>query len=153
MSNTYCQLYVHYVFAVQNRQSLINPEWKESLNQYINRIVDHQAHHLFAINGVSNHIHLLVSMNPKQSPSELMYYLKRCSSIWINKEKLCDGKFSWQEGFGAFSYGKSQIPSLVHYIQNQEAHHQKQTFNDEYLQFLRLFEVDFNPQYILKDIQ
>ncbi|MCK9639137.1 MAG: IS200/IS605 family transposase [Prolixibacteraceae bacterium] len=153
MANTYCQLYIHYVFAVQNRISLIQPEWKESLYQYMNGIVVQQQHHLFAINGVANHLHLLVSMNPRQSPSELMYYLKRSSSIWINNEKLCSGRFSWQEGFGGFSYGKSQISSLVQYIQNQEIHHYKQTFSEEYQHFLRLFEVDYDPKYILKDIQ
>jgi REP element-mobilizing transposase RayT len=119
----------------------------------MNGIVVQQQHHLFAINGVANHLHLLVSMNPRQSPSELMYYLKRSSSIWINNEKLCSGRFSWQEGFGGFSYGKSQISSLVQYIQNQEIHHYKQTFSEEYQHFLRLFEVDYDPKYILKDIQ
>ncbi len=153
MPNTYCQLYVHYVFAVQNRMSLIRPEWKEHLYQYLNGIIVHQKNHLYAVNGVSNHLHILVSMNANQSPSDLMYYLKRCSSIWINNEKLVAGRFSWQDGFGAFSYGKSQISSLIQYIDNQEKHHCKQSFNDEYQQFLRLFEVDYNPKYLLKDIQ
>lgn len=152
MPNTYCQLFVHYVFAVQNRQSLIQPEWKEQLHQYLNGIVVKHQHHLFAVNSVANHLHLLVSMNPNQSASELMYNLKRSSSLWINDSKFVSRKFSWQEGFGAFSYGKSQISTIIHYIQNQERHHQKQSFCDEYIEFLRLFEVEFNEKYILKDI-
>jgi putative transposase len=148
MADTYCQLYIQYIFAVQNRISLIHPEWKDALFQYMIGIVENQHHHMFSINGTANHLHLLVSMNPKQSPSDLMYHLKRGSSIWINNEHLVPGKFSWQEGFGAFSYGKSQISGLVHYIEMQEQHHQKQTFVDEYLQFLRLFDVEFDPNYV-----
>jgi REP element-mobilizing transposase RayT len=91
-------------------------------------------------------------MNPKQSPSDLMFHVKRSSSLWINQERLVQGKFSWQEGFGAFSYGKSQIPNLIRYIQNQEQHHQKQYFAEEYMQFLELFDVDYDPKYILKGI-
>lgn len=153
MADTYCQLYIQYVFAVQNRISLIQSEWKEALFQYMIGIIENQNHHLFAINGTSNHLHLLIRMSPKQSPSDLMYHLKRASSLWINHEHLVPGKFSWQEGFGAFSYGKSQIPHLIQYIQTQEQHHKKQTFQEEYLQFLRLFEVEFDPRYILKEVE
>ena len=152
MSDTYTQLYIHYVFAVQNRISLIQPDRKESLNLYILGIVENHHHHLYAINGDPNHLHLLVSMNPNQSPSDLMYQAKRSSSLWINQERLVKEKFSWQEGFGAFSYGKSQIPNLIHYIQNQEQHHKEQSFSEEYLKFLELFEVEYDPRYVLKDI-
>jgi REP element-mobilizing transposase RayT len=152
MADTYSQLYIHYVFAVQNRMSLIQTAWKEALYLYMIGIVENQNHRLYSINGTSNHLHLLVSMNPKQSPSDLMYHLKRGSSLWVNNEHLVPGKFSWQEGFGAFSYGKSQIPKLIHYIQMQEQHHQKQTFKEEYKQFLKLFEVEYDPRYILKEI-
>jgi REP element-mobilizing transposase RayT len=153
MADTYSQLYIHYVFAVQNRISLIQTEWKEALYLYMIGIVENHDHRLYSINGTSNHLHLLVSMNPKQSPSDLMYHLKRGSSLWVNNEQLVPGKFSWQEGFGAFSYGKSQIPKLIHYIQTQELHHQKQTFKEEYEQFLKLFEIEYDPRYILKEIE
>ncbi|MCK9641080.1 MAG: IS200/IS605 family transposase [Prolixibacteraceae bacterium] len=153
MADTYCQLYIHYVFAVQNRASLIQPRWKDSLYQYMIGIVENNHHRMYSIDGTSNHLHLLVSMNPKQSPSDLMYHLKRGASLWVNNEHLVSGKFSWQEGFGAFSYGKSQIAQLIHYIQAQEQHHKKQTFQDEYLQFLKLFEVEFDPRYVLKEIE
>ncbi len=153
MPDTYSQLYIHYIFAVQNRISLIQHDWKDELYQYLIGIVENHHHRMYSINGTSNHLHLLVSMNPKQSPSDLMYHLKRSSSLWINNEHLVAGRFSWQEGFGAFSYGKSQIPQLIHYIETQENHHHKQSFREEYLQFLKLFDVEFDPRYVLKEIE
>ncbi len=153
MPNTYTQLYVHYIFAVQNRISLISSKWKENLYKYINGIVIQQGHKPFAINGMPDHIHVLVSMSPTQAPSDLMFDVKRSSSLWINEQKYVAGKFSWQEGFGAFSYGKSQIPSIVNYIDNQEIHHKKQTFYEEYLDFLKLYEVEFDERYVLKPIE
>ncbi|NTW33579.1 MAG: IS200/IS605 family transposase [Bacteroidetes bacterium] len=152
MSNTYSQLYTHYVFAVQNRLSLINANWKAQLYKYMNGIIEQQGHKPFAINGIPDHVHVLVSMNPKQAPSDLLYHLKRSSSLWINQNKLVAGKFSWQEGFGAFSYGKSQIPYIVKYIENQEIHHKKQSFNEEYLEFLKLYEIEYDERYVLKPI-
>jgi len=153
MPNTYTQLYVHYIFAVQNRISLISNKWKEDLYKYINGIIIQQGHKPFAINGIPDHVHILVSMNPKQAPSDLMFHVKRSSSLWINDNKLVAGKFSWQEGFGGFSYGKSQIPSVVKYIANQEKHHKKQSFYEEYLDFLKFYEVEFDERYVLKPIE
>ena len=92
-------------------------------------------------------------MSPKQSPSELMYDLKRSSSLWINNNRFVMGKFSWQEGFGAFSYGQSQIPNVARYIETQEKHHKKRTFKEEYLELLNLFNVDFDERYVYKEIQ
>ncbi|OFX19597.1 MAG: transposase [Bacteroidetes bacterium GWA2_31_9b] len=152
MANTYTQLYIHYIFAVQNRLSLIQDKWQIQLYKYMNGIVDQQGHKLFAINGMPDHIHILVSMNPKQSPSDLMYNLKRSTSLWINENKLVVGKFSWQEGFGAFSYGKSQIPEIVKYIENQQNHHRKTTFHDEYHEILKVFEIEYDEKYIFKSI-
>ncbi len=153
MPNTYTQLYVHYIFAVQNRISLINKKWKEDLYKYINGIIIQQGHKPFAINGIPDHVHVLVSMSPKLAPSDLMFHVKRSSSLWINDNKLVAGKFSWQEGFGGFSYGKSQIPSIVKYIANQEKHHKKQSFYEEYLDFLKFYEVEFDERYVLKPIE
>lgn len=153
MANTYTQLYIHFVFVVQNRLSLIKDSWKSQLYKYMNGIIDKQGHKPFAINGMPDHIHMFVSMNPKQSPSDLMYNVKRSSSIWINENKLVAGKFSWQEGFGAFSYGKNQCANVINYINNQEEHHKNKSFHDEYLEFLKLFEIDYNEQYIFKSIQ
>ena len=102
---------------------------------------------------MSDHVHILVSMNPKQSPSDLMYQAKRSSSLWINENKFVSGKFSWQEGFGAFSYGKSQIPDIAKYIETQEQHHRIRTFHQEYLGFLKLFEIEYDEQYVFKIIE
>jgi putative transposase len=152
MANTYTQLYIHYVFAVQNRCALIQNEWQIDLYKYISGIVEAQENKLFAINGMKDHIHILISMNPKQAPSNLMYFIKRSSSLWINQNKLSVSRFSWQEGFGAFSYGKSQIPAIASYIENQQKHHNKQTFIEEYIEFLKAFEIEYDKRYIYTSV-
>ncbi len=152
MANTYTQIYIQFVFAVQNRVSLIKESWQADLYKYMTGIIAQQENKLFAINGIGDHVHILISMNPKQAPSDLMYHVKRSSSLWINENKLCPGKFSWQEGFGAFSYGKSQITMITRYIENQQNHHQKRTFIDEYIAFLKAFEVEYDELYIYKQI-
>ncbi len=152
MPNTYTQLYIHYVFAVQNRLSLINEKWQTELYKYMNGITEQQGHKTFAINGMPDHVHILVSMHPTQAPSDFMYNIKRSSSLWINENRLAKGKFSWQEGFGAFSYGKSQIPNIAKYIENQQQHHHKRTFYDEYLELLKVFEIEFDERYVFKPI-
>jgi len=152
MANTYTQLYIQFVFAVQNRISLIKDNWQTDLYKYMTGIIEQQEHKLFSINGIADHVHILISMNPKQAPSDLMYHVKRSSSIWINDNNLCPGKFSWQEGFGAFSYGKSQIPTIARYIENQQQHHMKRTFIDEYIGFLKVFGIEYDERYIYKPI-
>lgn len=153
MANTYTQLYIHYVFAVQNRRSLIGKTWQIDLHKYISGIIDQQGHKLYIINGVSDHIHILISMSPKQSPSDLMYHLKRSSSLWINNNKLTMGQFSWQDGFGAFSLGYAQLPQKIKYIESQEEHHKKTSFREEYLKFLKDYGVDYDERYIFKPIE
>ena len=152
MANTYTQIYIQYVFAVQNRVSLINENWQPDLYKYMTGIIEHQEHKLFSINGMPDHVHILISMNPMQAPSDLMYHVKRSSSLWINENKLCPGKFSWQEGFGAFSYGKSQIPTIANYIENQKSHHLKKSFIEEYTGFLKAFGIEYDDRYIYKPI-
>ena len=153
MANTYSQIYLHFVFAVQNRQSLIKKEWKNELYKYIIAIISNQGHKVYAINGIADHVHILVSMSPTDSPSKLMYEVKRSSSLWINDQKLVPGKFSWQEGFGAFSYGKSQLPDVIRYLEQQEDHHRKKSFSEEYIDFLKRFEIDYDEKYIFKPIE
>jgi len=153
MTSTYTQIYIHYVFAVQNRLSLIQSKWKNDLQKYMTGIVEQQGHKLLQIGGMPDHVHALVSMNPKQSPSELMFHVKRSSSLWINDNRFVMGKFSWQEGFGAFSYGKSQIPNVVNYIENQEVHHKKRNFMEEYFELLKLFEIEYDERYVFKPIE
>jgi putative transposase len=153
MANTYSQIFMHYIFAVQNRISLISNNWQVDLYRYMSGIITNNGHKTFVINGMPDHVHALVSMNPKQAPSDLMHDVKRSSSLWINENRLIPGKFSWQEGFGVFSYGKSQVPSIASYIEQQKQHHERQTFLDEYIQFLRLFEIEFDQRYIYKPLE
>lgn len=152
MANTFTQIYIHFVFAVQNRASLIQPEWKDELYKYITGIVQKNGHKLIAINGVANHVHIFTGYKPHQLIPELMQDVKGSSSKWINEKKLVKGKFSWQEGYGAFSYSHSQIDQVVRYINNQEKHHKKQTFREEYELLLKKFNVQFDEKYILKDV-
>ena len=153
MANTYTQIYIHYVFAVQNRLRLIQTKWKDDLHKYMTGIAEQQGHKLLQIGGMPDHVHALISMNPKQSPSDLMFHIKRSSSLWINDNRFVKGKFSWQEGVGAFSYGKSQIPNVAIYIENQEKHHKKRNFMEEYLELLKLFEIEYDERYVFKPIE
>jgi REP element-mobilizing transposase RayT len=152
MGNTYTQIHIHAVFAVQNRLSLIEKQWQDELYKYITGIITNNGHKLLQIGGMPDHVHVLFGMKPTQSLSDLMQDIKGDSSLWINQKRLVAGRFSWQEGYGAFSYGKSQIDSVVKYIQQQEHHHKKRSFEEEYLEWLKLFEVEFNEKYILKNI-
>ncbi|MCH5720523.1 IS200/IS605 family transposase [Niabella hibiscisoli] len=128
MPNTYTQIHIHFVFVVKYRAGLIQPNWKDNLYKYITGIVQANNHKMIIINGVADHIHLLVGLRPAQSVSDLMQDVKGGSSKWINDNKLVPGKFEWQEGYGAFSYSKSQLPTVINYIQNQAVHHQKKHF-------------------------
>ena len=151
MANTYTQIHIHAVFAVQNRISLIQNEWRDELFKYITGIITNNGHKLLEIGGMPDHVHALFGMRPTQSISDLMQDIKGSSSLWINKKRLVAGKFSWQEGYGAFSYGKSQIDRVVKYIQQQEKHHKKRDFSEEYIELLKLFEIEFDEKYILKN--
>jgi len=152
MANTYTQIYLQFVFAVQDRISLIKPAWKDELYKYITGIVHNNKHKMISINGTENHIHMLVGYKPHQLIPDLLQDIKGSSSKWINNKRLIRGKFSWQEGYGAFSYAHSQMDDVVKYIKNQEAHHLKKTFREEYNEFLEKFNILYDSKYILKDI-
>jgi REP element-mobilizing transposase RayT len=143
---------VQFVFAVKYRNGLIIPSLKEELYQYISGIIKHHNHKLLAINGMPDHVHIFIGMRPTQSISDLMQDIKGSSSKWINEKKFLKVKFEWQEGYGAFSYSKSQVDNVINYIKNQEQHHKKESFRDEYLNFLNRFEVDYDEKYIFKDL-
>jgi len=153
MANTYTQIHIQCVFAVQNRQSLIHKSWKDELYQYITGIIQKYNHKVLQINGMSDHIHILFGMRPTQSLSDLMKYVKQDSSKWINSKGLVNGKFSWQSGYGAFSYSKSDVQNVINYIKNQEEHHKKTSFKDEYTKLLDEFDIDYDDHYILKPIE
>ena len=152
MPNTYTQIYLQFVFAVQDRISLIQTEWKDDLCKYITGIVQNNKHKLIAINGTPDHLHVFVGYKQHQLISDLLQDIKGSSSGWINKRHLVKGRFSWQEGYGAFSYSHSHIDNVVKYILNQEEHHRKKTFREEYIELLKRFNVNFDERYILKEI-
>jgi len=148
MANTYTKIYIQAVFSPMHRQCLINKSWEEKLFKYITGIVQNNGHKMLAINGMPDHLHVFFGMKPNQSLSDLIKDVKANSSRWINQNKFTKEKFSWQEGFGAFSYGHSQLDDVINYISNQKEHHEKQSFKNEYLSFLKKFEIDFKNEYI-----
>ena len=152
MANTYTQLYVQVVFVVKNRHSFIREEWKQELYKYISGIIKNNEHKLLAINGVGDHVHILIGMKPTQCLSDLMQDVKGSSSKWINDKKFVHGKFEWQAGYGAFTYSHPQISSVIKYIQNQEVHHKTSTFKEEYVSFLKAFEISYNEDYLFTDV-
>ena len=153
MANTYTQIHIHVVFAVQNRLSLINKTWQDRLYQYIIGIIQNHGHKVLSIGGMPDHVHILFGFRPTQSLSVLMQNIKRDSSEWINENRFVVGKFSWQEGYGGFSYSKSQISQVANYIENQETHHSKRTFLEEYRKILSDFGLEFDEKYIFKPIE
>ena len=153
MANTYTQIHIQFVFVVKYRQALINANWKDELYKYITGIVQTNKHKMICINGMPDHIHALIGVRPSQSISDLMQDVKAGSSKWINENGLVKGKFEWQEGYGAFSYSKSHLKDVIRYIENQEAHHNKKTFKEEYIEFLEKFEVEYDTKYIFKELE
>jgi len=153
MPNTYTQLHIQLVFAVKYRTALIQKEWKERLHQYITGIFQNNEHKMLQINSEPDHIHIFIGMRPHQSISALVQNVKSESTKWIKENKFCRSAFAWQEGFGAFSYSKSHVPDVIRYIQNQEAHHKKETFLDEYRHMLKAFEVEYDERFIFKEAE
>ena len=131
MANTYTQIHIQTVFSVQDRDCIIRKSWKDELFKYITGIIQNHEHKLLAINGMPDHIHVFFEMRSSQSLSDLLQDIKGDSSKWLNQKGFVNGRFSWQEDYGAFSYGKSQVNNVIDYIKNQEIHHQKITFIEE----------------------
>ena len=152
MANTYTQLYVHLIFAVKGRQNLMAKSWKEDLYKYITGIVSNKKQKLMIVNGMPDHVHLLIGLKPDCNLSDLVRDIKANSSKWVNEQKLVMGKFEWQTGFGAFSLGQSQVDKIEQYILKQEEHHQKKSFREEYTGFLQAYQVDFKPEYLFEDV-
>jgi putative transposase len=152
MANTYTQIHIQVVFTVEDRNCIIRRTWKHELFQYITGIIQNHGHKVLSINGMPDHIHILFGMRPTQSLADLMQDIKGDSSKWINQKAFVKGRFSWQEGYGGFSYGKSQVNRVIDYIKNQEIHHRKISFIEEYLDFLKKFEVPYDERYIFKPV-
>jgi len=153
MANTYTQIYIQVVFAVQGRQCLIQPEHKEEIYKYITGIVTNRDQKMLQINGVADHLHLLIGLKPSIALSDLVRDIKAGSSKFINDNHWVRGKFAWQEGFGAFSYGHSQLDKVIGYIRDQEIHHQQSSFKHEYLALLRKFDIAFEDKYVFDFIE
>lgn len=150
MPNTYTQIYIQIVFAVKGRQNLIAKENREELHKYITGIVQNRDQKMLSIFAMHDHIHLLVGLKPSIAISDLVRDIKAGSSKFINDGNWINGKFNWQEGFGAFSYSKSQINNVIKYILNQEEHHKKQSFKEEYLEFLQKFDIEYDEKYLFE---
>ncbi|MEO7213160.1 IS200/IS605 family transposase [Mucilaginibacter sp.] len=152
MPNTFTQLYIHCVFAVKYRASVIQPLWEENLHKYITGTVQNNGHKMLAINSASDHLHLFIGLNPNQSISELIRLVKGDRSEFINKQRFTKSKFAWQESYGAFSNSKSQIDGVIKYILNQKQHHLKTPFKEEYFKLLKDYDIDYDERYIFHDL-
>lgn len=150
MPNTYSQLYIQIVFTVKGRQCFIKESFREELQKYISGIVANNKQKLLAVYCMPDHVHLFVGLRPGMSISDLVRDVKASSSSFIKEKKWVNSSFSWQEGFGAFSYHKSQVGMIVNYVLNQASHHREKTFREEYLAFLREFEIEFDEKYLFE---
>lgn len=148
MAEAYSKIYIHIVFAVKGRQNLIHPSQKDELYKYITGIVQKKGHKLIRINGMPDHIHILIGFKPAFAISNLVRDIKSNSSAFINKKDWINGKFEWQKGYGAFSYSHSQLEQVVRYIERQEEHHRQKTFREEYLKMLDRFDISFEKKYL-----
>lgn len=152
MANTYTQIYVQVVFAVEGRQNLIARERKEELQKYMSGTISRQGQKLLAIHCMPDHVHILIGVEPSIALSDLVGDIKTGSTNHINEQKWVAGRFNWQTGFGAFSYSRSQLDEVIRYIENQEQHHAKKSFHDEYVEFLQKFNVPYDKRYVFKPI-
>lgn len=150
MANTYSQLNVHGVFAVSGRDCFLLGEFRDDLFRYISGIMQNNGLYPLAVGGWLDHVHVFFEMKPTTTVATEIGKIKANSSKWINDRQFLRSRFSWQEGYGSFSYSRSQRHSVIQYIMNQEAHHQTQTFREEYLELLQKFEIPFDKKYIFK---
>ncbi len=150
MANTYTQIYIQVVFAVQGRQNLIRPERKEELHKYITGIVTRQGQKLIAVHCMPDHTHVLIGLKPGMALSDLVGDIKTGLTNHINANHWVVGRFSWQEGFGAFSYSHSQLGGVIDYIREQVKHHARKTFRQEYLAFLKRYQIAYDERYIFR---
>lgn len=150
MANTYSQINIHCVFAVKGRENIILDSFRDNLFKYMFGILSNDNAFPLAVNGWKDHVHVFFELNPNSRISDLMRMLKASSSKWINENKLVAGKFQWQEGYGAFSYSRSQRNDVIQYIINQEDHHATKTFREEYLEMLAKFNIEYKGEYVFE---
>jgi len=150
MPGTFSQIYIQIVFSVKGRENLINDKWNKELHKYIAGIIKGKKQKPIIVNGMPDHIHAFIGLRPSMAISDLVRDVKNNSSNFINDHKFVKGKFAWQEGYGAFSYSQSHIGQVYNYILNQESHHKKKTFKEEYMEFLKKFDVPFDEKYLFE---
>lgn len=153
MPGTFSKLYIQAVFAVKGRENLIANSWKDELHKYIAGIIKGKDQKSIIVNGMPDHIHAFIGLRPAMNISDLVRDIKNNSSNFINDRKLVKGKFSWQEGYGAFSYSHSHVDNVYQYVLNQEKHHKKKTFRQEYIEFLKKFEIEYDEKYLFDWIE
>ncbi|MBK9582411.1 MAG: IS200/IS605 family transposase [Saprospiraceae bacterium] len=150
MAGTFSQIYIQVVFAVKGRECVIHTSWEEELYKYISGIVRNKGQKMLAINGMPDHLHFIIGMKPSCCLSDLVREIKKSSNDFINEKKFSKYKFSWQEGYGAFSYSHSALDNVIQYVNNQKEHHRKISFKEEYKEFLEKFEVEFREKYLFE---
>mgnify|MGYP000930842276 CR=1 FL=1 len=150
MANTYTQIHLQIVFAVKYRQALIHKSWRERLHSYTTGIVQNYGHKMLQINSQPDHIHILIGYRPSHPLPKLIEEIKTSSNLFINDNKLSISPFAWQTGYGAFSYSRSQVPSVAKYIERQDEHHQKKSFRAEYHDMLQKAQIEFDNQYLFE---
>jgi REP element-mobilizing transposase RayT len=151
MADTYSQMYVHVIFGPSRYSCNIDTRWEDELYKYITGIIQNKDQKLLIINGVEDHIHMLIGIKPTCCLSDLIREVKKASTTFIKQKRLTRNRFFWQRGFGAFTCGYSQLDQLIHYIENQKIHHRKMTFENEYIEFLEKYDVDYKQQYLFCD--
>lgn len=150
MAGTFSQIYIQVIFAVKGRENLLQKPWREDAFKYMAGIVKNKGHKPIIVNGISDHVHLFIGLKPAMALSDLVRDIKNNTSNFINEKQYIKGKFSWQEGYGAFSYAHSQMNQVYQYILNQEEHHKNQTFKEEYLSLLKEFEIEHDEKYLFE---
>jgi putative transposase len=150
MAGTFSQVYIQVVFAVKGRKNLIAPQWESAVYEYMAGIIKAKGQKSIIVNGMPNHVHVFIGLRPSMAIADIVRDIKNNSSRFINEQRFLPGKFSWQEGYGCFSYSHSHIQRVYHYILNQKAHHQKRTFKEEYLELLKRFEVEHDEQHLFE---
>ncbi|ROL59492.1 IS200/IS605 family transposase [Bacteroidetes/Chlorobi group bacterium ChocPot_Mid] len=152
MADTYTQIFIHTIFVVKERLNIIPSDKKEKLFGYIGNIIKNKGNKLYIVNGMNDHVHALFGLNPNESLSSLIKEVKRMSSMYINKNSWVLGKFEWQAGYGAFSCSKSHTERVFNYIKNQEQHHKKKSFKEEYIEILEKFGIEYENKYLFEDV-
>jgi len=150
MANTFSQINIHIVFTVLGKENLLSNSFRHELFKYIAGILNKSGEYSLAVNGYKDHVHAFFELKPSHCLSDVVQEVKTNSSKWINDNKLIKGKFAWQEGYGSFSYSRSQRDNVINYIINQENHHQKKSFNEEYLELLNKFEIEYDAKYLFE---